>query len=115
MSGNDRRQTARFDLEIPLSIRRIELPETPARIAVSSNVSVSGLCMETDLLLEVGTPVEISLRMPHQVTGNPSREWRCRGQVVRVQPRDLSHDHPSVGVQFQYYEVLRGDGARFEN
>jgi hypothetical protein len=115
MSGNDRRQTVRFDVEIPLSIRRIEWPETPARIAVSSNVSVSGLCVETDPPLELGTPVEISFLMPRQITGNPSHEWRCRGQVVRVQPRDLSHNHPCVGVQFQYYEVLQGDGALFEN
>ena len=111
---SDRRQTARFDMEIPVSIRPLDSPEMAARMAVSSNISSTGLCLATDLPAVVGMPVEVSLRMPQQVTGRPSQEWRCRGQVVRVQPRDVGHDKASVGVQFQYYEV-RGGRARFEN
>ena len=107
MKRTDPRQTARFDLEIPVSIRLLESLETPAHMAVSSNLSSAGVCLTTDLPVEIGMPVEVSLRMPQQVTGRPSQEWCCRGQVVRVQPRDVADDQPFVGVQFQYYEVRK--------
>jgi len=106
MTRTDRRQTARYDMEIPLTIRTMEMEDTPAHVALSSNVSASGLYLATDLLLKVGAPVEIAMRMPAQVTGKPSREWLCRGQVVRVEPEDLSNDKHRVGVSFQYYEVI---------
>jgi len=102
-------------MEIPLSIRQIGFPDEPARMALSSNISASGLYVATDLPLKTDTPVEISMRMPQQVTGKPPKEWRCMGRVVRVEPRDLRHEKPCVGVEFQYYEVISGPGARFEN
>lgn len=115
MTGNDRRQMTRFDLEIPVSIRMVELPEAPAHTGVSSNVSASGVCLSTDLKLNVGAPVEISMKMPQQVTGKPARDLRCRGQVVRVGPNSPSEAKPCVGVQFHYYEVIEKPGARFQN
>ncbi|MGA8221177.1 MAG: PilZ domain-containing protein [Candidatus Acidiferrales bacterium] len=115
MTGNDRRQMMRFDVEIPISIRTVELPETQAHTGLSSNVSASGVCLSTDLQLKVGSPVEISMKMPQQVTGKPPRDLRCRGQVVRVEPSGPSDAKPSVGVQFHYYEVIENPGARFQN
>jgi len=115
MTQNDRRHLTRFDMEIPLSIRVVETPETQTHMGLSLNISASGLYLTTDLQLKVGTPVEISMRMPEQVTGKPSNEWRCRGRVVRVEPRDSCKAKPSAGVEFQYYEVIDGPGARFQN
>ena len=112
MNRNDRRQTARFNLEIPVSIRMVELPEAQAHTGVSSNVSASGVCLSTDLQLNVGAPVEISMRMPQQVTGKPPRDLRCRGQVVRVEANGVRDVKPCVGVQFHYYEVVEGPEAR---
>jgi hypothetical protein len=115
MTQNDRRKTVRFDMEIPLSIRTVEMPDEPPRMALSSNISASGLYVATDLPLKKDAPVEISMRMPQQVTGKPPREWRCVGRVVRVELHDLRHTKPCVGVEFQYYEVIAGPGARFQN
>jgi hypothetical protein len=115
MMQTDRRQMARYAMEIPVSIRMTELPGAEARSGVSSNISASGLCMATDLQLKVGTPVEISMRMPRQVTGKPEGEWRCMGRVVRVTANEPSSTKPSVGVQFHYYEVLNKEGARLQN
>ncbi|MGH9713371.1 MAG: PilZ domain-containing protein [Candidatus Acidiferrales bacterium] len=115
LSRSDRRQTERFDLEIPLSIRTLELPETLARMAVSTNISATGLCVATDLSLRVGTRVEISIRMPQHVSGQPSREWCCKGRVVRVEHDDCARERQWVGVEFHYYEILKGGGgARFQ-
>jgi PilZ domain-containing protein len=115
MARINRRQLTRFEMEIPLSIRVVELPETQARMGVSSNISASGLYLSTDLQLRVGAAVEISMRMPELVTGKPSSEWRCRGRVVRVEAKGQSDAEACVGIEFQYYEVMDGPAARFGN
>ncbi|MFI5091929.1 MAG: PilZ domain-containing protein [Candidatus Acidiferrales bacterium] len=115
MSGQDRRQRARFDMEIPLSIRTLEIPRTRARTGKTKNISATGLYLASDLPLEVGAPLEISLLMPEQVTGKPACEWCCRGRVVRVQPPDERHENPGAAVEFHYYEVVDRKGARFQN
>jgi len=106
MTRTDRRQTARYDMEIPLTIRTMEKEDMPTHVALSSNVSASGLYLATDLLLQVGAPVEIAMRMPAQVTGKPSRDWLCRGRVVRVEGENQWTEKHRVGVVFQYYEVI---------
>jgi PilZ domain len=83
-------------------------------MALSSNISVSGLYLATDLPLKVGAPVEIAMRMPEEVTGKPSSDWLCRGQVVRVEAEELPNEKHCVGVAFQYYEVI-GPGAYSHN
>jgi hypothetical protein len=112
---SDRRQTQRFDLEIPLSIRTLELPEAPARMAMSSNISATGICVATDLMLRVGTPIEISIRMPEQVSGLSSDQWCYRGRVVRIECADRWRKKLRLGVVFHYYEVLKNAGARSPN
>lgn len=105
MARTDRRRTQRYELEIPLTIRTMDRPDAPVRSALCSNISATGLCLATDLPLNIGAPVEISLRMPEEVTGKPAQSWLCRGQVVRVAPDDMPNDKHSIGVAFQYYEV----------
>jgi hypothetical protein len=107
MERMGRRQTARFELKVPFWICLPKSPETPARLVEASNISATGLYFVTDLPLQVGTPVEVSLRMPEVVVGKQSREWCCRGQVVRVKPGALPDGQPGIGVEFQYYEVLK--------
>lgn len=107
MERMGRRQTVRFQLSVPFWIRLPKSPDTPARLVEASNISATGLYFVTDLPLQVGTPVEITLRMPEVVVGKQSREWRCRGQVVRVKLGRLPDGKPGIGVEFQYYEVLK--------
>jgi hypothetical protein len=115
MSEQERRQCTRFDLEILLSIQTLELPRTRVRTGKTENISATGLYLASDLPLELGAPLEISLRMPERVTGKPACEWCCRGRVVRVQMRDEHHERPGAAVVFHYYEVVIGEESRFEN
>jgi hypothetical protein len=115
LSRRDRRQTERFDLEIPLSIRALEQPEAPARMAVSTNISATGLCVATDLMLQVGSSIEISFRMPEGVSGQPSHKNCYKGRVIRVEFNNFSREKLRVGVQLHYYEVLEVEGAQIHN
>ena len=107
MERMGRRQTTRFELRVPFWIRLPKSPETPARLVEASNISGTGLYFVTDLPLQVGTPVEMSLRMPEVVVGKEGRERCCHGKVVRVKPGELRGGEPGIAVEFQYYEVLK--------
>jgi hypothetical protein len=109
MRGKGRRQTPRFELRIPLSIRPLDAAEAPARIVRTSNISATGLYFISNLPLEVGTPVEMFLQVPEEVLGTSPRNWCCKGRVVWIDGSDRSHATQGVGVEFQYYEVLEDE------
>lgn len=106
MQESDRRHTPRFDLRVPLRIQPLDSSGTPERQVESSNISSRGVYFATDLPLAVGTPLQMTLRMPEEVVGKPSREWSCNGRVVRVHPNSGPHDKLGVGVEFHWHEVL---------
>jgi len=54
-----------------------------------------------------GATVEILLKMPEEITAEPTNEWRCTGHVVRVEKIDSSRGKIGVGVQFDGHEVSR--------
>jgi hypothetical protein len=59
------------------------------------------------LRIAEGEVVEILLKMPEEITGQPATEWRCTGQVVRVELADSLKGKFGVGVQFYCYEASR--------
>jgi hypothetical protein len=61
--------------------------------------------------MAIGCAVEILLKMPHEVTGKLTTEWRCTGHVVRLQPVETPWGNLGVGVQFDCYEILRSKTA----
>jgi PilZ domain len=106
MVNIDWRQSPRFSLHVPLWIRPIATPQSASQHAQTSDISRSGLSIVSDLPLPIGTPVELLLKMPREVIGEPAHEWCCRGRVVRVGEPDPVRRTRTIGVKFQYYEVL---------
>jgi hypothetical protein len=58
------------------------------RRAESENLSERGVFFATDAPLVIGSAVEVLLKMPEEISGRPTTEWRCTGQVVRLEPVD---------------------------
>ena len=77
------------------------------RSVESQNLSETGTFFSTDVPLAIGSAVEILLKMPREISGKPTAEWRCAGHVVRFQPSDTARGELGVGVEFDYYEILR--------
>ncbi len=106
MKADERRYTPRFKLCIPLRIRGVDSLAAPARAAKSSDISGRGVNFSTDLPLHVGSPVQVFLRMPEEISGKLQPEWCCTCRVVRVDPRALPSLMADIGVEIQYYEEL---------
>src|SRR5260370_42181494 len=102
---SDRRRAPRRDLAVRLRVRILR-SRVPAQAAESLNLSERGVYFATNLPLQEGTPVEVLLQMPAEITGKQPIEWRCTGHVVRVQPM-RAQDALGGGVCFDCYEIVR--------
>ena len=104
--SRDRRFSQRHNVKTALRVRvwKSGLPEERAE---SVNLSQRGILFASSSRLAEGEVVEILLKMPEEITGQPTTEWRCTGQVVRVEPTDSSQGKFGVGVQFYCYEASR--------
>jgi len=102
---SDRRNSRRHQFKTPLRVR-VWKSGPSERQAESENISERGAFFDTDAPLAIGTAVEILLKMPEEITGRPSADWRCTGHVVRLQPFETPRGKLGVGVQFDCYEIL---------
>jgi len=102
----DRRLEQRHSLRIPLELR-IWGAAGPEHRAESIDLSGRGVLLETALPLEVGSTVELRLKLPEEITGQPTTEWRCRGYVVRLVQSGPSNSQARVGLHFESLDVSR--------
>lgn len=102
----DRRSSHRLQVKTALRVR-IWRSGSGEQRAESENLSERGTFFATDAPLAIGSPVEILLKMPQEITGKPATEWKCTGHVVRLEPSDSPRGKLGVGVQFDCYEIMR--------
>jgi PilZ domain len=102
----DRRSTQRHRLRIPLQLR-IWGVDGSEHSAESIDFSARGVLLETELPLWVGATVELQLKLPEEITGQPTTEWRCKGHVVRVVQCIPPSRGLRVGVHFNRLDVSR--------
>jgi Tfp pilus assembly protein PilZ len=106
IASSDRRLSRRVSFKTPLRVR-LWKSTAPEQSAESLNLSQNGVFFATDSPIREGETVEILLKMPEEITEEPTTEWRCTGHVVRVEKVDSSRGKMGVGVQFDCYEVSR--------
>ena len=103
---SDRRVSPRHNFKLPLRVRILKSPIAEQRTE-SVNLSEGGIYFSTNSALRVGTAVQVLLKMPEAITGEPANEWLCSGHVVRIEASDSPRGKLGVGVQFDCYEVSR--------
>lgn len=102
----DRRSSQRHNIKTALRVR-VWKSGLPDERAESVNLSQRGIFFLTDTRLAEGEIVEVLLKMPEEVTGQPTTEWRCTGHVVRIEHVASPGDKFGVGVHFYCYEASR--------
>jgi hypothetical protein len=108
----DRRSALRHSLKAPLRVR-VWKSAIPGHLGESENVSQQGMFFATDLSLPTGTVVEVLFTMPEEITGEPDKQWRCTGHVVRVEPASSPAHTAGVGVKFHCcYELAKLEGPQ---
>ena len=82
---SDRRVSPRHNFKLPLRVRILK-SAIPEQRTESENLSGGGIYFPTNSPLRVGTAVQVLLKMPEEITGEPTNEWLCSGHVVRIEP-----------------------------
>jgi hypothetical protein len=108
----ERRVGQRFLYSIPIALRESSTGSEGA--GFSQDLSSRGVFFFTDMPLEEGAEVELTLQMPSEITLGESMPVRCRGRVLRVVRPTISSAHvagevrPKIGVaaRLEAYEYL---------
>ena len=119
-TGIERRVGQRFPYLLPLSLRQ---PGTSMEgVGFTQDLSSRGVFFFTDAPVTEGSEIELSLRMPSEITLGENMPVRCRGRVLRVvrpaaksayeaSASALAETKIGVAVRFDGYEYLAESSA----
>jgi hypothetical protein len=96
----------RYNVSVPLGILPLAESFMHPQCAGSANISVRGLYFSSCCKFKLGTPLQITLRMPEEVAGGNAPEWKCRCRVVRSEARVGSSGVAGIAVEILYYEIV---------
>jgi hypothetical protein len=107
---SERRLIRRHTISVPLKYRlwKSQMPEMRAE---SVNISESGVYFATHSVVEKEETLQIRFEMPESVVNEPSTEWVCTGQVVRVDRVGGLNGKLGVAVRFDCYEIAKPQGT----
>src|ERR1700680_1743965 len=105
MTSIDRRNDPRVNACVPMRFRVLDNPDMLEQKAESQNMSQNGLYFETSAPLQIGMPMELTLRIPHDLAKNVSSEVVCIGRVVRVQPIESKNGMLGVGIHIERFDT----------
>src|SRR6202140_2981877 len=110
--GVERRIGQRFGFNLPVSLCNVA---TAAEgLGFTQDLSSRGVFFFTDMALSEGAEIELTLKMPSEITLGESMRVRCRGQVLRIikpadnswKPATSAETKIGVAVCLKGYEYL---------
>jgi len=103
----ERRNAQRFQIKLPMTVRWTSGSAIGEARTESKDVSSRGVYFFLPKDVKDGSPVEIVLTLPHEITLAGPVRVRCLGRVQRTEQREEG----AVGVvaAIERYEFLRGD------
>ena len=100
---SERRNSRRFAMKLPLSVKVPAGEAAVERTAETRDVSFRGLYFTVDAGFEPGTPVEFILTLPKEITQAGDVRIRCLGEVVRAEEHGTQR---GVAARIDRYEFL---------
>jgi hypothetical protein len=105
--GVERRVGQRFAFNLPVSLR--DVSTTAEGLGFTQDLSSRGVFLFTGMALREGADIELTLRMPAEITLGENMRVRCRGRVLRiVKPAESAETETKIGVAvcLKGYEYL---------
>jgi len=105
MNSSERCIDTRVNVRVPLRFRALHNPGSTEQTAQSENRSQRGMYFLTNVPLKIGTPLEVSLRMPQEVAGRVASDVKCVARVVRVRQSSAPGEMSGIGLRIERYEA----------
>lgn len=97
--GVERRIGQRFAFNLPVSLR--DVATAVEGLGFTQDLSSRGAFLFTDMRLSESAEIELTLKMPSEITLGESMRVRCRGRVLRiVKPADHGWT-PTTGAEIE--------------
>jgi hypothetical protein len=107
MRASERRQMNRFNLRIPLRFRAMGVASNKTvHFTEAMNVSRGGFYFASSAPLQVGMPIEVTLRMPAEVTGNKEQETCCTARVVHARNEPYGDGRIGFGAEIERFRAV---------
>src|SRR5712692_7473960 len=107
MKVAERRQLTRLNLRTPLRFRALGVAsDKTEHFTEALNVSRGGFFFASSAPLQVGMPIEATLRMPEEVTGNSAQEMRCTARVVHVRNEPYGDGRIGFGAEIEKFQTI---------
>jgi len=109
----ERRTTRRYDLTLPIIIRVPAERAPDSQHGKTRDISTRGLYFVVDQNMESGSPLDITLTLPTEMTHGSEVFVRAHGKVVRVERRmEDGSARMGVAAVIERYDIVRGEAAR---
>lgn len=104
MDISERRQLTRYALRTPLRFRAVGIAsDKTEHFTEALNVSRGGFYFATSAPLQVGMPIEATIRMPAETTGSKPQETHCRARVVHVRNEPYGDGRIGFGAEIESF------------
>src|SRR5260370_35970920 len=105
----ERRASSRYNLALPLEIRRVPSMTAVGSILVESgDISTHGFYFNIVQKFMVGTEFEFSIALPTEITGATQAYVSGKARAVRVEETGESHQRClGVGALIETYQISR--------
>jgi hypothetical protein len=104
--GSERRQITRYNMRTSLRFRAINLPSDESEhFTEVINISRGGFFFASSAPLQVGMPIDCTLRMPAVVTGSDPQETHCTARVVHVRNEPYGDGRIGFGAEIEKYNT----------
>jgi hypothetical protein len=109
----ERRATERFPLNLSMTVRWTSRSGIAEAQTWSQDVSSGGVYFFLPKQIEDGSPVEIVMTVPDEITLESRTRVRCHGRVQRTKVIELNR--VGVAARIESYEFLRGNEVSTTN
>lgn len=99
----------RFPIQAPV-LYRIS-PSASWRMAMTENVSRSGILFRSERMLKPGTSLDLRLEFPWIGENARLAQIVCKGEVVRAE-RTSASVSPAIAVAIRRFQITRADNER---
>jgi hypothetical protein len=104
--GSERRQVNRFNMRTSLRFRATNLASDKSEhFTEALNISRGGFFFASSAPLQVGMPIDCTLRMPAEVTGSRPQETHCTARVVHVRNEPYGDGRIGFGAEIEKYHT----------
>ena len=107
MSFIERRRAHRFELQSPVIVRWKDGAQMREALTVSQDVSSNGIYFILPEGIKDGTPVEVEITLPNQITLAGPVRVRCLGHIQRCEPSEGAK--AGMAAAIEKYEFLPDD------